>query len=212
MEPADEQPALGSQEQPSAPFVYGPPQLTQTRRADFQLPLRCPANHPLYAEARRPEHDGTVRLLYAARLPDCRGCLLRDHCLLHGKENKGPRRISAVIRPTAEPPPLPSSSWEPPAPATHPILWGDWRGRQSRQALIRLLRTQTVTITVTPNTPIPFDSPPPVPLTRAHRAHWRLSWAQRLARNAASPVAHHVHVHLFGIPPAFSGSVGLAVA
>src|SRR6266480_3746454 len=134
-DPADEQPALDCQEQPSAPFVYGPPQFTQTRRAgkfagaDFQLQpdgtLRCPANHLLYAEARRPEHDGTVRVLYAARLPDCRGCLLADHCLLHGKDNTGPRRVSAVIRPTGEPPPLPSSSWEPPAPATLPILWGD---------------------------------------------------------------------------------------
>jgi len=221
-DPADEQPALDCQEQPSAPFVYGPPQFTQTRRAgkfagaDFQLQpdgtLRCPANHLLYAEARRPEHDGTVRVLYAARLPDCRGCLLAEHCLLHGKDNTGPRRVSAVIRPTGEPPPLPSSSWEPPAPATLPILWGDCRGHQSRQALIRLLHTQTVTVTVTPNAPVPFDPPPPVPLMRAQRAHWRLSWAQRLARNAASPLAPHVHIQIFGIPTPFAASVGVAAA
>jgi hypothetical protein len=222
VELADEKLPLHYQEQSSAPFVYGSPEFTQTPRAgkfagaDFQLQpdgtLRCPANHPLYAEARRPEHDGTVRVLYAARLPDCRGCLRRVQCLLHGKENKGPRRVSAVIRPTVGPPPCPSPPEEPRPPATHPILWGDWSRRRSRQAFIRLLRTQTVTVTVRPNTHAPFDPPPPVPLTRAQRAHWRMSWAQRIAHNATSPLEHHVQIHIFGIPTAFAVSVGLAAA
>jgi hypothetical protein len=30
--------------------------------------LRCPANHPLYLQERRPERDGSLRLLYAARI------------------------------------------------------------------------------------------------------------------------------------------------
>src|SRR5439155_9564643 len=66
------------------PVIYGPPSFACTPQAgkfaatDFQpqpdAPLRCPAGHPLYAQIRRPERDGTVRVPYAARLSDCRGC------------------------------------------------------------------------------------------------------------------------------------------
>jgi len=217
----DEELAFACQEQPSAPVVYGPPQFTQTQRAgkfagtDFQLQadgtLRCPANHPLYAEARRKEHDDTVRVLYAARLPDCRSCLLRDQCLLHGKENKGPRRISAVIRPIEGPSPPPERTPEL-APPTQPILWRDWSGRQTRRAFIRLLHTQTVTIRLTPGSCGQEDPPDPVPLTREQRAHWRLSWAQRLSHNARSPRSPRVHLQLFGIPTDFAHALGLPLA
>src|SRR6266849_8928611 len=36
--------------------------------------LLCPANHPLSPQERRPERDGSYRLLYAARIGDCRTC------------------------------------------------------------------------------------------------------------------------------------------
>ena len=36
--------------------------------------LRCPANHPLYPQERRPERDGSLRVLYAARIGYCRSC------------------------------------------------------------------------------------------------------------------------------------------
>lgn len=39
--------------------------------------LRCPQGATLYPQERRPEHDGTLRVLYAARLADCRSCPLR---------------------------------------------------------------------------------------------------------------------------------------
>lgn len=207
-------------ENPSA-LIYGPPEWAQTARAgkfaatDFEPQpdgtLRCPAGQPLYAETRRPEHDGTVRVLYAARLADCRGCQLRDHCLGYGKETKGPRHVSAVVRPI-EGPLLPQAPLPPPKSATHPILWRDWSHRQTRRTFIRLLRTQTVTITTSEGLSGSQDVCDPVVLTRQQRAHWRLSWAERLSRNAAKPSLPRVSIHLFGIPTAFAASVGLAAA
>jgi len=201
------------------PLIYGPPQFARTKRAgkfaatDFpeQLDgtLRCPANHPLYAETRRREGHGTVRVLYAARLPDCRTCPLRQHCLLHGEQTKGPRRVSAVLWPVEGPSPPPEPTMPLPAP-THPILWGDWSRCQTRRDLVHLLRTQTVTITATASVSPSQDAS--APLTRPERAHWRLSWAQRLSRNASKPSQPGIQMHLFGIPRAFAASVGLAAA
>jgi hypothetical protein len=215
--------ADASQDHPthSPAVIYGSAEWAHTPRAgkftgtDFEPQadgtLRCPAGHSLYAETRRPEHDGTVRVLYAARLPDCRGCRLRDHCLGHGEETKGPRRVSAVLRPMPGPLP-PQAPLPPPEPATHPILWGDWSRCQTRRALSRLLRTQTATITLTAAASLPEHASDPVPLTRKLRAHWRMSWAERLWRNAAKPSMPAVSIHLFGIPSSFSASLGLAAA
>jgi hypothetical protein len=47
-------------------------------------------------------------------------------------------------------------------------------------------------------------------LSRKQRAHWRLSWAERLARNARVPTAGPVTIHLFGVPDAFARFLGLA--
>jgi hypothetical protein len=204
-----------------APVLYGPPEFARTPRAGkfaataFELQpdgtLRCPAGHPLYAEARRPEHDGTVRLLYAARLPDCRGCRLREHCLGYGNQTKGPRRVSAVLRPVEGPSP-PRDGTLPLAAPTEPILWGDWSRSATRRAFIGLLHTQTVTITMTPASSGSQDASSPVVLTRKQRAHWRLSWAERLSRNASSPLSPRVHLQLFGIPTDFALLLGLPAA
>jgi hypothetical protein len=94
------------------------------------------------------------------------------------------------------------------SPASHPILWGDWSRCQTRRAWMTLLRTQTVTVTVAP---LPALTAPPasVPLTRAQRAHWRLSWEQRLACNACSSRVRSSDIHLFGIPVPLASSLGL---
>jgi len=205
---------------PPASLMYGPLERARTARVgifaatDFtEQPdgtLRCPAGHPLYAQERRAEQDGTVRVVYAARIADCRGCPLREQCLLHGKDSKNPRRVSAIVRPIGT---RPSSALSPPQPqASHPILWGDWSRCQTRRELVSLLRTQTVTITITPGISPSEDPSDPLPLTRPERAHWRMSWAQRLARNAASPLTPSVQIHLFGIPTTFATSVGLTAA
>ena len=45
-------------------------------------------------------------------------------------------------------------------------------------------------------------------LTRAERAHWRLSWQQRLARNARPSDAPRLVVTLHGLSATFASSFG----
>ena len=49
----------------------------------------------------------------------------------------------------------------------------------------------------------------PSPLSRAQRAHYRLSWQERLARNARAPGACQVAIKLFGVPEGFATFLGL---
>jgi hypothetical protein len=204
--------------QSDPPVIYGAPQWAATSRvglfagADFQPQpdgtLRCPTDHPLYPQERRAEQDGTIRIVYAARIGDCRACPLRVQCLAHGHETKHARRVSAVLRPIEGPSPPP----EPPAPpgdAVQPILWGDWSRCQTRRRLMSLLRTQTVTITLLPVAAPTLDAADHRPLTRQERKHARLTWEQRLARNASGASEPGVKLHLFGVPTAFAQAIGL---
>lgn len=203
--------------EPAVQVSYGPPQWAKAASmggfaASAFTPqpdgsLRCPAGQPLYVQERRPQRDGSVRLLYAARVGPCRLCALRQACQGYGTATKMPRRVSALLRPIAGPPALPCP---PPAvAATRPILWGDWSRCQTRRAWMALLRTQSVTLTLLPTASAREPSAAD-PLTRGQRAHWRLSWVQRLARNACSPLGPSVELHLFGIPTAFATSLGLS--
>ncbi len=200
-----------------APVAYGPPQWAHQSYtkagADFSLQaagtLRCPAGHPLSAQERRPERNGSLRVLYAARLGHCRACPLRERCQESGTATIKPRRVSAVLWPVIGPPPEPAVLPALP-PAVHPILWKDWSRRQTRCEWIGLLRTQTVTITSVPvAASANAEAQESSPLTRRQRAHWRLSWAERLARNACCPPMPATEIHLFGIPTAFARSLGL---
>jgi hypothetical protein len=217
--PAQAQPLPSPVSDQRACVAYGPPKFARAASmrgfaADaFTLQpdgtLRCPAGQPLYVQERRPERDGSVRVLYVARVRHCRVCLLREQCQGYGTKTKQPRRVSALVWPIEEPPPSPREPPAPPAPpASHPILWGDWSRCQTRRAWMHLLRTQTVTLTVAPVASLVAPSAHG-PLTRRQRAHWRMSWEQRLARNACSPLAPAVALHLFGIPTAFAMSLGL---
>src|SRR5439155_10503435 len=128
--------ALPSADPPPTGPLFGPPQWARAPRVgslggrDFLLQadgtLRWRPGATLYPQERRPEHDGTVRVLYAARIADCRSCPLRISCQEHGTSTKKPRRVSAVLHPlpkmAPEEPPLSCL----PVPASHPILWGDW--------------------------------------------------------------------------------------
>jgi hypothetical protein len=140
--PAQASPLLAPVPDTMPAVTYGPPEWARAARTgtfagtDFEPQpdgtLRCPANHSLYAGERRVEPDGTLRVVYVARLADCRQCPLREPCLFHGKETKGPRRVSAVLRPIEGPPghtgqrdPLPLGSL--------PILWEDWSRCSTRR-------------------------------------------------------------------------------
>jgi hypothetical protein len=209
----------------STPITYGPPQWARTSYTkgfaggDFSLQpdgtLRCPSGQSLYAQERRPERDGSLRVLYAARIGHCRSCPLRAQCQESTTTIKA-RRVSAVYWPVSSHASIsgesPSAPGEPSPPsASHPILWGDWERRFHRREVMKLLRYQRVDLQLAETSP-PAQLRPARPLSRPERAHWRLSWKDRLARNARAKAASDVSITLFGIPDAFAAFLDLNIA
>lgn len=157
--------------------------------------LRCPAGQKLIPHEHRREADGSLRVVYGASIRSCRPCLLREQCQWQGRATAKPRQVSILL------PPL--------AVASAPVLWRDWSRRRQRRACLRLVHSQRVEVQVEPGgAPNPPAEAPP--LSRAQRAHWRLSWAERFARNARAPTAGRVAIRLFGVPESFATSLGLA--
>ena len=90
-----------------------------------------------------------------------------------------------------------------------PLLWRDWSRREHRRVCLQLVRHQRIEV----NLSLPAAAQPAtadVILSRAQRAHSRLSWAERLARNARHPTADRVTIKLFGVPEGFASLLGLA--
>ena len=159
--------------------------------------LSCPAGKTLRPTEQRREADGSLRVLYSARILDCRGCPLRKQCQWHGEATTKPRRISVLLHPLRV------------GPA--PLLSRDWSRREHRRACMQLVRHQRIEVSLPP----PAAASPrkaEVILSRAQRAHSRLSWAERFARNARVPTASQVTIRLFGVPEGFAISLGLATA
>jgi hypothetical protein len=173
--------------------------------------LRCPADRPLYSQERRPERDGSLRVLYAARISHCRSCPLRAQCQESSATIK-PRRVSAVLWPldsslSASSPTFSEASQ--PLPLA-PVMWKDWPRCGIRRVWLKVIRSQTVCLTESLATPVlsPATAPSEAVLTRAQRAHWRLSWDQRLTRNARPSEASPLTVTLHGLPAVFAQSFG----
>src|ERR1700730_1786874 len=187
------QPASTDEPEPteaSTPAViYGPPNFarpsfTHGFPGSVFIPqpdgtLRCPTNHPLYLQERRLERDGSLRILYAARIGHCRVCPLRAQCQESSTTLK-PRRVSAVLRPID---PSSSSVSSPPEAVPHPpplepVLWHDWPRCGIRRTWLKVIRRETVVLSDLSQaltTASSSDCSRHV-LTRAERAHWRLSW------------------------------------
>jgi hypothetical protein len=159
--------------------------------------LSCPAGKTLRPTEQRREADGSLRVLYSARILDCRSCPLRKQCQWHGEATTKPRRISVLLHPLRV------------GPA--PLLWRDWSRRAHRRACMQLVRHQRIEVSLPPPAAA-LTRKVDVILSRAQRAHFRLSWAERLARNARAPTAGQVTIKLFGIPEIFAASLGLATA
>jgi hypothetical protein len=188
------------------PSGYTPPQVGLPWKAgrfsgqDFALrpdgTLQCPADQTLFPHEQRREADGSLRVVYGASIRSCRPCPLREQCQWQGNATAKPRQVSVLLHPL------------PVGPA--PVLWRDWSRREHRRACIQLVRHQRLELSLSPAA----ASPPiaEVILSRAQRAHSRLSWAERLARNARPPAAGQVTIRLFGVPAAFATSLGLATA
>ena len=156
--------------------------------------LRCPAGQALSATEERREADGSLRLVYAARISQCRDCLLREQCQWNGRATVKPRRVSVLLHPLGV--------------GSAPLLWRDWSRRQHRRACRHLLRHQRVLVAVAPPRPTSPATSPPI-LSRAERAHYRLPWEVRLACNACAPTTSLFTITLFGMPAAFATFLGL---
>ncbi len=222
VEPAlAEEPARA--EEPAHVVEYGPPQWARPSftggfpGAAFALQpdgtLRCPAGRPLYPQERRPERDGSYRLLYAARIGDCRACDLRAQCQESLFTTK-PRRVSAVFWPISSKQMVsPAPILGPPEPtACCPVLWGDWPRCQIRRNWLKVVRSETVVVTrgATPTPDQTSVTDEPV-ITRAQRAHWRLSWDERLARNARPATASPLTIIIHGLPAPFAQAYGFVL-
>jgi len=89
--------------------------------------------------------------------------------------------------------------------ARAPVVWKDWPRCSIRRAWLRVIRSQTVCLKSSPQPePLPVTKPSEGILTRAQRARWRLSWEQRLARNARPSDAPWLCVTLHGLPATFA--------
>jgi hypothetical protein len=110
-----------------------------------------------------------VRVLYAARIADCRSCPLRMPCQGHGTSTKKPRRVSAVLHPLPQmvPEELPPSRLCAPHPGLLAVIgralslaargyngnaatWSRWKRCPFHRfvRLLRLSRGQSVRIGV----------------------------------------------------------------
>jgi hypothetical protein len=182
--------------------------------------LLCPAHHSLYPQERRPERDGSYRLLYTACIGDCRLCELRAQCQ-ESTTTRKPRRVSAVFWPAASHEELsPSlrlvSSLSLPQPQnpllTQPVLMQDWPRCQIRRTWLNVVRSEAVVIAMgVPPPPEPMRAPTEYPITRSERAHWRFSWQMRLIRNARPSTPPPLTLTLHGLPATFASAYGFAL-
>jgi hypothetical protein len=203
--PNERAPTSPASSAPSAPASgYAPPATATSWKAghftgtDFPLQpdgtLRCPAGNVLVPHEHRQEANGSLRIVYSASIRACRPCSLRDQCQWNGRTTAKPRQVSILLLP------LPVGS--------APLLWRDWHRRHQRHACLRLHR-QHLEIQIEPTlTSISASSPPTV--SRAERAHYRLSWDERQARNARTEAAERITLTLFGIPDRLATFLGLA--
>ncbi len=195
-------PQANEQQLPSS--GYGKPSIATPWKTgrfsgqDFSLQpdgtLRCPADQSLIAHERRREADGSLRVVYAASIRSCRPCPLREQCQWQGRATKKPRQVSILLHPLAV--------------GSAPLLWRDWSRRHHRRACLQL-HSQRLEVQMESALPANSAVSPP-PLSRAQRAHYRLGWQERLARNARTPTAGRITLKLFAIPEALATSLGLA--
>ncbi len=186
---------------------YGPPTTATSWKtgrftgADFPLQpdgtLRCPAGATLTPQERRREVDGSLRVVYAASIRQCRPCPLREQCQWNGSATAKPRQVSVLLHPLAV--------------GSAPLLWRDWSRREHRRACMQLVRHQRIEVSLPPPAAV-SPGTANVILSRAQRAHSRLTWQERLARNARGSTTGQVTIKLFGIPDSFATSLGLAPA
>jgi len=120
--------------------------------------------------------------------------------------------LQAASRETEPSPPPTASEPVGVSPCSSPVLWEDWPASHIRQQWQKRLRTETVHLTIgPPEVPEHTPDPEPLVLTRAQRAHWRLCWKERFARNARREEAPALEITLHGIPASFAQTFALDI-
>ncbi len=136
-------------------------------------------------------------MVYGASIRSCRPCPLREQCQWNGNATAKPRQESRLLHPLQV--------------GSAPLLWRYSRRREHRRACLQLVQHQRIEVSLPP--PAAASSrTAEVILSRAQRAHSRLSWAERLERNARVPTASQVTIRLFGVPRDFATLLGLLTA
>jgi len=137
--------------------------------------LRCPADQKLLPHEHRREAAGSLRVVYGASIHSCRPCPLREQCQWNGSATAKPRQVSMLLHPLQV--------------GSTPLLWRDWSRRVHRRACLQLVRHQRIEVSLLPPAAA-SSSKADVILSRPQRAHYRLSWQERLARNARVSTSH----------------------
>jgi hypothetical protein len=198
--------------------------------ADFKLlnerTLQCPAGHAMYRREKRLNRLGDLLVLFGINPQTCQACPLKSKCLADGSKGTGGRRITVVrkklaasdsepethasteavqpvqpepVQPVAPVPPTTQSV----SPLSQPVIWLDFAMTRLRRELSHQLRKQQIVIeSIATNLPTSHPDPEPEFITRDQRAHRRLSWTQRWARNANVGAVTQWQVKLFGISSA----------
>ena len=156
--------------------------------------LRCQASQKLIPHEQRREADGSLRVVYGASIRSCRPCPLRKPRQWNGTATTKPRQVSVLLHPLTV--------------GGAPLFWHDWSRRQHRRACMQLVRDQHLEVRQA-HSPPSQSSPGPAIHTLAQRAHFRLSWDERLTRNASGPANGQVRIKLFGVPDQFADFLGL---
>jgi hypothetical protein len=176
----------------------------------------------LRSRSRFALRNGNLRICFSTKIGDSRSCPLAQQyiglnaCGDKPKQVGGIRtRLAAGRLPKVAPGQEPGEHQEgPPQEAPCELVWCDVGGRTLRRTWFTRLRKQRVNVheSVTPPTqPFPPSSPTsPQLLTRARRAHTRLSWQERQACNRQTSTSMHFHITLFGVAPHVADYLNLA--
>jgi hypothetical protein len=196
--------------------------------------LLCPENKVLRKAENRPKYG---RIRFRARNADCRVCPRLAQCLGPKSSGRRGRRVNLPMAmvdqsasvalasrkedtrapataPDGTPPPqarpvpqAPTPRRPPPPPARpgpQPLYWYDLPATALRRTLPRLLAQQRIDGLPAASTALP----PGGPLSRDQRAHRRLRWDERLARNARPASAPAIRLQLHGVPASLAAYLG----
>lgn len=236
--PSPSVPAVTSSDAPRTEELlarYGPLELAQpwakARRRfsaqEFRVldddTLECPAGKLLRVRERRKRENGDLRILYTAKMGDCRPCPRAAQCVGRGSSGDQPRRVSGVRKlvgwqmraaPSVAHDQAPDDAGTcADEPMVCEVRWCAVGGRRLRRDWVSGLRRQRVTITPPAMGRVAVASvTEPRLWTRAERAHRRLKWAQRLVRNALPEGSLRYGVSLWGIPARLAAYLGLPSA